>query len=147
MYIVYSFNLKTQEICSRNVYVYRDDAIRNLVDEAIQYVATNKREGCTFVEKIPETSGWYVTKSDKDEQVDLHKVSAIINKGWVSTYETFSTEKIMMFSIIIVPEISRKIEVVQEIPKITRPIGRNNVLQDELFRAVTLRREKFSDLQ
>lgn len=147
MYIVYSLNIKTQEICSRNVYIYRDDAIKNLVDEAILYVATNKREGCTFVEKIPETAGWYVTKSDKDEQVNLYKVSTIVNKGWITSYDTFVTEKVMIFSIIIVPEVSRKIEVVQEIPKITRPIVRNNVLLDELFQAVTLRREKFIDLQ
>ena len=146
MYIVCSYNVKNSEICSRNIYKYRDDAIKNLVDEAIQYVAINKRESCVFGSIDHQKQGWYVCKTDKDEEVALYRVTSTPVKGWIVNYETFSTEKVMVFSIIVVPE-EKDTPLVVETPKISVPVVRNSSLQSELHAAVLLRREKFIDLQ
>jgi len=150
MYIVYSFNISTKEIVSRgSPYSKREDAVLNLVKEVQQYLMMYKQTNGVMIEDMTKHTaieGWVIERNQiREDEVYLYKGSIVSVKGWFSTYQQVQMEKVMMFSIMSVPDpvmVQHEVSIIPETPKISRPTIRNEEMFAELILAIKDRREK-----
>lgn len=147
MYIIYSNNLKQQDVSSRGPqYRIRDDAISNLQTEAENYLKYLKRvENFKVVEKlnrgtIIDDVEWYIERTT-DTSVSLYHASKI-SSFWNKDYHL---EKCFIFSVMDLPDRYTKTEEMYEreetkTDKKERPTIRNSEMYDELITVLDKRR-------